>query len=106
MLLPLFCLLVIHECKKEYHYICDHVISWSYQASVGLDYIHKKNILHRDIKPSKSAERERERERERPYNDLLVDKNVVCHPSCFFPYEALRMSVMYTLGICLLVFFL
>lgn len=45
--------IVIHEYKKDYHYKSDHVISWSHQASVGLDYIHKKDILHRDIKPSK-----------------------------------------------------
>lgn len=36
-----------------YDYKSDHVMNWSYQMAVGLDYIHSKRMLHRDIKPSK-----------------------------------------------------
>ena len=44
---------VLHECKNEYRYTGDHVVGWAYQMVVALDYIHSKEMLHRDIKPSK-----------------------------------------------------
>ena len=51
-------IVVLHNKMKEgsgyaYDYSSDHVISWSHQMAVGLEYIHSKKILHRDIKPSK-----------------------------------------------------
>ena len=54
---PLF-LVVLHEKLSEgrgymYDYESDHVINWAHQMAVGLEYIHSKDILHRDIKPSK-----------------------------------------------------
>ena len=39
--------------RYRFDYKSDHVMNWSYQMAVGLAYIHSKNILHRDIKPSK-----------------------------------------------------
>ncbi len=46
---------VLHECKKKYWYTADHMMSWSYQMALGLEFIHGKKMLHRDIKPSKYA---------------------------------------------------
>lgn len=43
---------VLHRTDPSYSYGCDHVMHWSRQAAVGLDYIHCKRILHRDIKSS------------------------------------------------------
>ena len=47
-----FCL-VIHDKKSHFRYTSDNAINWFSQMAVGLEYIHNKNILHRDIKPSK-----------------------------------------------------
>ncbi len=46
-------LLVDGKKSYTYDYRSDHVMSWSYQMAMGLEYIHGKKILHRDIKPSK-----------------------------------------------------
>ena len=37
--------------SKDYQIKLEEVISFSYQLLCGLEYIHSKNIIHRDIKP-------------------------------------------------------
>ena len=44
---------VLHGPVPRYWYGPDHVMHWSRQVAVGLQYIHEKRILHRDIKASK-----------------------------------------------------
>ena len=44
---------VLHGPVPRYCYNAGHVLHWSRQIAVGLEYIHNKRILHRDIKASK-----------------------------------------------------
>ena len=44
---------VLHQCRRELRYTLDHVMSWTIQMAIALEYIHSQNMLHRDIKPSK-----------------------------------------------------
>ena len=53
MLVMYTLLLVLHGGYPKYEYGADHVMHWSRQTAVGLNYIHNKRILHRDIKASK-----------------------------------------------------
>ena len=44
---------VLHCVSPRYCYNAGHVLHWSRQLAVGLEYIHNKRILHRDVKASK-----------------------------------------------------
>ena len=44
---------VLHQYPRELKYTVDHMMSWTVQMSVALEFIHSEKMLHRDIKPSK-----------------------------------------------------
>jgi serine/threonine protein kinase len=43
---------VLHQCRRELKYTADHVMSWTVQMAVALEFIHSQEMLHRDVKPS------------------------------------------------------
>ena len=43
---------VLHE-KRDLSYSVNQVMNWSLQMVKALEFVHKKDVLHRDIKPSK-----------------------------------------------------
>ncbi|CAI8049845.1 Putative mitogen-activated protein kinase kinase kinase 7-like [Geodia barretti] len=46
---------VLHKFREELEYTVDNVMSWTVQMVIALEFIHSKDMLHRDIKPSKSV---------------------------------------------------
>ena len=48
-----FILIVLHGAKLQYEYNVHHVVFWSLQLLLGLQYIHLCNLIHRDVKSSK-----------------------------------------------------